>query len=183
MNFDDEYEQDHEQNKAVYKSSNEKVIYQHSETLCEYMNDKTFFDLIIEQIKPLVKSKVKQTKIVTDIIKHTTDKEHAVDLLKTLMYMNANATAPKPGLDVLLEQILTSKVDTYFYPNMYEEYEEQEKREITNMQEPVVISDGLHQCKKCKSQKTHSYSVQLRRSDEPPTIFVQCINCGANWRE
>jgi len=41
---------------------------------------------------------------------------------------------------------------------------------------------GEFKCRKCKSDKTTHYEKQTRSSDEPMTVFVQCINCGNRWR-
>ena len=37
-------------------------------------------------------------------------------------------------------------------------------------------------CKKCKSKKCSYYQLQTRSSDEPMTVFVNCLDCGARWR-
>ncbi len=36
-------------------------------------------------------------------------------------------------------------------------------------------------CGNCKCNKTKVRSVQTRSSDEPPTIFVKCVECGHKW--
>ena len=41
---------------------------------------------------------------------------------------------------------------------------------------------GEFTCSKCKSNKTSHYEKQTRSSDEPMTVFVQCLNCGKRWR-
>ncbi len=38
-------------------------------------------------------------------------------------------------------------------------------------------------CPKCGQKKVISWTEQTRASDEPPTRFYKCLNCGYTWRE
>ena len=50
------------------------------------------------------------------------------------------------------------------------------------IENPVIdIAEGIIQCNKCKSFKTFSYQKQVRSSDEGFTLFVNCVDCNANW--
>jgi len=52
------------------------------------------------------------------------------------------------------------------------------------IENPVIdIAEGIIQCNKCKSFKTFSYQKQVRSSDEGFTLFVNCVDCNANWVE
>lgn len=52
------------------------------------------------------------------------------------------------------------------------------------IENPVIdIEEGIIQCNKCKSFKTFSYQKQVRSSDEGFTLFVNCVDCNANWVE
>jgi DNA-directed RNA polymerase subunit M/transcription elongation factor TFIIS len=67
-----------------------------------------------------------------------------------------------------------------------DEYEEQEKQEIKKLQTPLEIAESsLFTCKRCGTDKTYYYSMQIRRADEPPTVFITCMNkdCRYSWRE
>ena len=63
--------------------------------------------------------------------------------------------------------------------------EEKPLKEIAKIKTPIEIVEGIFQCPKCGSKKTNHYSVQLRRSDEPPTIFISCTDktCKFKWRK
>lgn len=54
------------------------------------------------------------------------------------------------------------------------------KQEIQN--DLKIGGDTEFVCRKCKSNKTSHYALQTRSSDEPMTVFVNCINCGNRWR-
>ncbi len=38
-------------------------------------------------------------------------------------------------------------------------------------------------CKRCKKRECTYYELQTRSADEPMTIFIQCVNCGKQWRQ
>jgi DNA-directed RNA polymerase subunit M/transcription elongation factor TFIIS len=41
---------------------------------------------------------------------------------------------------------------------------------------------GLVECPECHTMKTMTFIVQIRRSDEPPSLINKCNNCGHKWR-
>jgi DNA-directed RNA polymerase subunit M/transcription elongation factor TFIIS len=85
-------------------------------------------------------------------------------------------------LSDILDMIKNNKLN--FSSDFYEEYKEEIKKELKKSQVPVEVVEGLFPCPKCKSENTQHYSVQTRRSDEPPTIFLECLNkfCLHKWR-
>jgi DNA-directed RNA polymerase subunit M/transcription elongation factor TFIIS len=46
---------------------------------------------------------------------------------------------------------------------------------------PVMSEEGVFECRKCKSKKTHSFQAQTRSMDEASTTFITCLKCGAKW--
>jgi DNA-directed RNA polymerase subunit M/transcription elongation factor TFIIS len=60
-----------------------------------------------------------------------------------------------------------------------------ENRETAKLLTPLEVVEGIYVCPKCKNTKTQHYSVQLRRADEPPTVFIHCVNdhCKFKWKE
>lgn len=46
---------------------------------------------------------------------------------------------------------------------------------------PMVVK-GFYKCKKCQSERTVDYQVQLRRADEPMTVTIQCLDCKFSWK-
>jgi hypothetical protein len=41
----------------------------------------------------------------------------------------------------------------------------------------------LHKCRRCGSDRTDYYQLQLRSADEPMTSFFRCEACGHRWTE
>lgn len=48
--------------------------------------------------------------------------------------------------------------------------------EVNLLKEPIKVVEGLYCCDKCGDKKTYNYSIQTRRADEPPTVFIHCTN-------
>lgn len=55
------------------------------------------------------------------------------------------------------------------------------KRDASKFNVNVEASTDVYICRRCKSRKCTYEAVQIRSSDEPMTIFVNCLNCGKNW--
>lgn len=47
---------------------------------------------------------------------------------------------------------------------------------------PFIVEEGVLKCDKCGSNRTYSYSKQVRSADEGFTTFVTCAQCNAKWR-
>lgn len=47
---------------------------------------------------------------------------------------------------------------------------------------PPVVDEGVIQCKRCKSSRTISFNKQTRSGDEAVSVFVRCVDCGAQFR-
>lgn len=53
----------------------------------------------------------------------------------------------------------------------YDEY-------LTN---PVEVEEGVLQCRKCKSERVLSQSLQVRSGDEATSTFARCSVCNYKW--
>ena len=54
--------------------------------------------------------------------------------------------------------------------------------ELYYFKNPVMISEGAVDCRKCGSSETLSAMKQSRSADEPSDIKVTCLHCGEHWR-
>lgn len=50
------------------------------------------------------------------------------------------------------------------------------------LQDESKCIEGFFTCRRCKSKRTSYYELQTRSADEPMTVFVSCLNCGAHWK-
>jgi transcription elongation factor S-II len=57
------------------------------------------------------------------------------------------------------------------------------KRDATKYSMNIEASTDMFTCKKCKSKKCTYYELQTRSADEPMTIFVSCLDCGAHFKK
>ena len=66
---------------------------------------------------------------------------------------------------------------------MFNQFVDNERRDIMNMTKPLEIEEGIYTCPKCKGKKTNHYSRQMRSADEPATTFITCANkdCQYKW--
>lgn len=55
-------------------------------------------------------------------------------------------------------------------------------RDRNKLNPQIEAMTDIFKCRKCKSNKCSFYQLQTRSADEPMTIFVTCINCGARWK-
>ncbi len=133
------------------------------------------FALLKEEIKHVInktiKSSDKSEDVINAICKITTNPDEFVKLVSDFCYYVQTSS--------ISESI--QKLKTNYNPFM--DFEDQYEKEIRNLEKPVKIEevDGIYECRKCGSKKTYYWSAQLRRSDEPPTTFINCTNCKNKW--
>jgi DNA-directed RNA polymerase subunit M/transcription elongation factor TFIIS len=63
-----------------------------------------------------------------------------------------------------------------------ENYQRRLRNELEDYTETREVSEGAHECKKCKKNRTISVFVQRRACDEPMDEDITCVNCGNHWR-
>uniref|UniRef100_A0A6C0DKJ7 TFIIS-type domain-containing protein n=1 Tax=viral metagenome TaxID=1070528 RepID=A0A6C0DKJ7_9ZZZZ len=88
--------------------------------------------------------------------------------------------------ELSLKEILGEiKEYKYSYESiLWDKYREGVKKEVISLQTEIEVIDSFISCPKCKQKKIQFYNVQLRRADEPPTTFNNCMNkdCLYSWR-
>jgi DNA-directed RNA polymerase subunit M/transcription elongation factor TFIIS len=182
--MEEDFEDDKKDTKSKVKQNTETIKFVEPTVNYVHMTNETIMNEMNNYVKNIIKAAGKRKEWVNKLFARTSNNNQAIDLFKTLIYLY-NTKQPKPNFETLIDDVCPDKVNTTFYPKVYDTLIEKEKLEIMNMERPVKVEEGIYKCKKCQSKKTHSYSVQLRRSDEPPTIFISCLNpvCRYEWRE
>ena len=56
-------------------------------------------------------------------------------------------------------------------------------RDMNKFNQNIESMTDTFTCRKCRQKKCSYYMIQLRASDEPMTIFVQCLTCGNRWKQ
>ena len=64
----------------------------------------------------------------------------------------------------------------------FEKYKILQKEKDDFLDKPIDIGESIMECGKCKSNKTYSYTKQVRSADEGFTTFSFCFDCGNKWR-
>lgn len=67
-----------------------------------------------------------------------------------------------------------------FNSKCFIKYKHDENTYLQFLNNPEV-EDGMFECKKCKSKKILTMSKQVRRADEPTTVFAKCSHCKYSW--
>lgn len=93
--------------------------------------------------------------------------------------------------DSLLKKISSGEIDVYdlafyspqeLFPENWKDLIDKKmaKDDFLYANKLIAFTDE-YKCSKCKQRKCSTYSLQIRSSDEPATIFVTCLNCGKKW--
>lgn len=92
----------------------------------------------------------------------------------------------------LIEMINTSKIKPHeiafmthqeMRPDIWKELIEiKQKKDMLKFENNMEASTDTFTCRKCKSRKCSYYQLQTRSADEPMTLFVSCLDCGARFK-
>ena len=55
-------------------------------------------------------------------------------------------------------------------------------RDKSKFETNIEASTDTFTCRKCRSKKCTYMQLQTRSADEPMTIFINCLSCGARWK-
>jgi len=78
-----------------------------------------------------------------------------------------------------------SKMDHYslFESKWKERIEHQKNIEKRQLEGNKSMATEQFLCTRCFKRECTYYEMQTRSADEPMTIFINCLNCGKNWRQ
>ena len=104
--------------------------------------------------------------------------EDKIKQINILRFLNQNNMVIRDQLNHIKE----NKWD--YNSDLWEDNREEIKKEVAKLQTKIEVMESYIECPKCKQKKIQFYNVQLRRADEPPTTFNNCMNkmCLYSWR-
>jgi transcription elongation factor S-II len=56
------------------------------------------------------------------------------------------------------------------------------KRDKNKFEVNIEAATDTFTCRKCRSNRCSYYLQQVKSSDEPMTVFIQCLDCGQRWK-
>ena len=186
--------------KREYILNKKEIEKQEKEFLYNNFTDEDFINNIKEYLQQittqknseiLLKNILESSKTGTNI--NVVSRKEILEKVNYLVYfyttLNEGDTlgSPLKTIKEIQTDIKNNNIGFYSYSNnnFWDQYREIIKKEVNKIKQPVEVVDGLYSCSKCKGTVTQSYSIQTRRSDEPPTVFIHCMNkqCMHKWRE
>jgi transcription elongation factor S-II len=94
--------------------------------------------------------------------------------------------------DKLIEQVVSGEIKSHTIAFMSHHEMQPEKwaemirlksiRDKNKFEVNLEACTDTFTCRKCKSKKCSYYQMQTRSADEPMTIFISCLECGARWK-
>jgi DNA-directed RNA polymerase subunit M/transcription elongation factor TFIIS len=155
---------------------------------CEFVLDKNKIRSQMNDYKYLKTDDLES--IITNTIKDFTPSEKNINIFsKNILskedignIMRFMYNKKELSLKEVLECIKTNNHS--FNGVLWEENREELKKEVIRLQTKINVVESYIACPKCKQKKIQFYNVQLRRADEPPTTFNNCMNkdCMYSWR-
>lgn len=85
--------------------------------------------------------------------------------------------------EVSLEDICAMDHYSLFKSKWNERIEHQKLIEKRQIEGNKSMATDQFLCKRCHKRECTYYEMQTRSADEPMTIFINCLNCGQNWRQ
>ncbi len=125
---------------------------------------------IEEKLKNEIEGFTSSEKNINIFLNNITSKQDKKTIINILRFMHYK--------ELSLKDILTCiKEETYSFNNiLWDKQREEIKKEVNRLQTKIEVMESYVECPKCKQKKIQFYNVQLRRADEPPTTFNNCMN-------
>ena len=70
------------------------------------------------------------------------------------------------------------------HPNFWKGLKDQQfRREQRILEGNTSMATDRFRCSRCQKKMSTYYEMQTRSADEPMTIFINCMNCGKQWKQ
>ena len=180
-----------QKNKFNYNNMSEEEfinnIKQYLEKITTQKNSEILVKNIIDSSDGRSPSELREAPRVNKNKESKLYRKEILDKVNHLIYFYSGSTTSLKSIKEIQTDIKNNNIGFYNTSdnNFWDIYRESIKKEVNKIKQPVEVVDGLYSCSKCKGTITQSYSIQTRRSDEPPTVFIHCMNklCLHKWRE
>jgi len=139
----------------------------------------------LKLLEPIIFSK-KNRQLVEKYVSHytRTDAEY-YDLLYRivgiLLHPYGDGTK-RERIQNILTMVHEDELSVWNQP-VYSLYKIREEEQLNFIANPIEVEEGVLECGKCGSNRTISFTKQVRSSDESTSVFAQCVECGNKWRE
>jgi transcription elongation factor S-II len=128
--------------------------------ICQNWNDERFANIYMSKSLSIITNLNKNSYIKNiNLIERLKNKEF---LPHDLPFMNNEEIFPEKWTNLIDEKI--------------------KKDNLLLSQNTPVANTDLFRCGKCKGKNCNFYEQQTRSSDEPMTSFVNCLDCGNQWK-
>jgi len=102
------------------------------------------------------------------------------DMYKSLLYQTCNDISNKLKLNDIYKNLQDKHV-LWKHVN-FNIVNTQIQDQISFIETPFEVEEGVLDCKKCSSKRVFSYSKQSRSADEPSTTYAECVVCKSKWQ-
>ena len=107
-----------------------------------------------------------------------------VSNLQSNTYVKNNELLEKYRKNIVtVEEICSMNHYSLFESKWKERIEHQNLIEKRHLEGNKSMATDQFLCDRCHKRECTYYEMQTRSADEPMTIFINCLNCGKNWRQ
>lgn len=85
--------------------------------------------------------------------------------------------------EISLKDITSMNYYSLFESKWRDRIEHQKDIEKRQLEGNKSLATDQFLCSRCHKRECTYYEMQTRSADEPMTIFINCLNCGKNWRQ
>lgn len=137
-----------------------------------------------DKFSDIIRDKNNRIKIYNFLKNHTKEQiTNESDYEELLYYIFYELHVEWNVFPSLKEFFLTIKKKKFVYEHgNYDLIRKEIQEEEDFIMNPPVVDEGVIQCKRCKSSRTISFNKQTRSGDEAVSVFVRCVDCGAQFR-
>jgi len=125
---------------------------------------------------------IKERLILTGVVSEQ-EAEHLLKITEDPFYLYEILGMVKTyGFQKTIEFITgKNKIEAVFTQEALKKNLQENIYRLKANKEKMEVKSGIYVCGKCKSKRTVSMELQLRRADEPMTTIVTCIDCNFRW--